>query len=379
MRQLVIVKKKHFFDSLNALETSVCPVILGGDFNCVEDLDLDKEGGGGSRRLLAGSEALTQFKNNHQLVDTFRFRYSDRKQYTFEDQSNNNNTQIPSKSRLDRIYIPTKHTQKLTCNILNDVGISDHKMVVTSFTPFGSINIKKGKSLWRLNIDLLEDMDYITSINSLFDELIQIESQFEDIFHFWEIFKGRIKIFTINFEAKKKAKEKEILNKALLDLSKELEKPFSLRDPNQIKRLKDHISQLRRSEISKLLLESKLEKIESDEKPSVYFYKRMQQRKEKSTLEKVFDEDKNLVTDPQSVLNVAKQFYQKLYTKGKTEPTAQDTILSFIDKKLSVDTKQKLEADLTLDDLKKALKNTKNGRTTGLDELPYEFYKKFSN
>ena len=47
------------------------PIILGGDFNCVVDVALDKSGGNDTYGNLA-SQNLVNVCNDHKLIDIFR-------------------------------------------------------------------------------------------------------------------------------------------------------------------------------------------------------------------------------------------------------------------------------------------------------------------
>ncbi len=61
----------EFFDSLSSVIKGGCPTILAGDFNCLEDIYLDKLGGD----LDAGLSdiiSLQSFLSSHNLIDVFR-------------------------------------------------------------------------------------------------------------------------------------------------------------------------------------------------------------------------------------------------------------------------------------------------------------------
>ena len=59
--------------------------VLGGDFNCVEDLGLDKAGGAALAGAL-GSVPLMAIKWDFDFVDAFRHVYPGGREYTFSTQ-----------------------------------------------------------------------------------------------------------------------------------------------------------------------------------------------------------------------------------------------------------------------------------------------------
>ena len=67
-------ERKVFFKSLNCYLHGNCPTILGGDFNCVIDINIVKCGGSDSYGDLA-SENVINVCENHRLFDAFRNVY----------------------------------------------------------------------------------------------------------------------------------------------------------------------------------------------------------------------------------------------------------------------------------------------------------------
>ena len=78
-------------------------IILGGDFNCVVNNTLVKRGGNDHGEF--GSENLQTICNDFNLVDSLRYKYKNKKEYTWRNSMNT------IEVRLDRLYI-----YKTTCN-----------------------------------------------------------------------------------------------------------------------------------------------------------------------------------------------------------------------------------------------------------------------
>ena len=89
--------RNQFINNLqNYLMTSK-EIILGGDFNCIENLELDKMGRN-LERASGGANNLLKLKNDFFLVDAFRKKYTKKKDYSWRGG--------PVHVRLDCFYIP---------------------------------------------------------------------------------------------------------------------------------------------------------------------------------------------------------------------------------------------------------------------------------
>ena len=71
-------ERKAFFSSFTYCLKGNHPLILGGDFNCVVNNNLDK-GGGSDVCGQIGSENLKSICNDFKLVDTFRTNFGIKK------------------------------------------------------------------------------------------------------------------------------------------------------------------------------------------------------------------------------------------------------------------------------------------------------------
>ena len=72
---------------------------MGGDFNYIESLELDKAGGD-AQAGDTGSVELKDFTDSVSICDVFRVKFPTRKLFTRHNQSNTN------MSRIDRVYAP---------------------------------------------------------------------------------------------------------------------------------------------------------------------------------------------------------------------------------------------------------------------------------
>ena len=125
---------------------------MGGDFNCIENLELDKAGGD----ALAGdkgSAELKDFVNSLSLCDVFRVKFPQRKQFTRHNKANTN------MSRIDRIYAPKSMISDAFGYTFDPCSYTDHDLVSVKF------NCKQmlmcGPGLWKFNSSLTQDDDLL--------------------------------------------------------------------------------------------------------------------------------------------------------------------------------------------------------------------------
>ena len=81
--------RSEFFSDLRRYTFPGMPLFLGGDFSCIDSLELDKDGGD----YLAGDKGsveLKDFADSLSLCDVFRVKFPKRKLFTRHSKSNTN-------------------------------------------------------------------------------------------------------------------------------------------------------------------------------------------------------------------------------------------------------------------------------------------------
>ena len=128
-----LAERKIFFDSLHEFFIPSDAIIIGGDFNCYDNV-LDKFGGN-----ISIHKEYESLKNDFSLVDVWR------------------NLHPGSRELL---------SPGVECNI-SPCPISNHDFVSLVFDiPTG---VKRGPGVWNFNNSLLKDKDFCTTIEKLID------------------------------------------------------------------------------------------------------------------------------------------------------------------------------------------------------------------
>ena len=121
------------------------------------------------------------------------------------------------------------------------------------------------------------------------------------------------------------------------------------------------------------ILRAKTQTYQSAEKCSKYFLNLEKKRAVTNTIKRLCpDPDSPIeITNTQTITNEIKKFYSSLYSTSTSETT--DTCLRYLDGvELPTLTDQEivfLNRPITLEDLKNSIKNSKNGKSPGSDNL----------
>ena len=377
--------RKNFFDRLVIDENSIHPIIMGGDFNHVDNPSLDREGGTYHSRHTIGATQVKLFQYANLLVDPFRLENPTKKEFT-----HHNNT--GTHSRIDKILIPESHLNLHSTSIKAPPDETpkklDHFMVICKFNLPNTQTTKRGPGVWKFNSRLLKKPEFITQANEVIDDMILTRDDYSDPGEFWECLKSTLKFLAQNFAKNIRKKELQDEKTILDNLASEESNP----NPNprlhtkKVTELKEKLAEIEKIKIDALLLHTKLDYVEHGEKPSSYFYQIIKIRQKNSGIFSLYDKTSGIDPPPKTenpfkILKNIHKYYTNLYSKHAEEisEAAQTTLLNQLDRKLSPDSISKLEAPLTLNELKSALKKMNRGKSPGIDGLSVEFFSQFQD
>ena len=132
---------------------------------------------------------FVEFKNSLEIVDSWRYKNSDKTHYTYHKPGN-----LKYGSRIDYILCSKNLLSKMLCSEIYPVPLSDHDAVATTFK--GEIRTR-GKGYWKLNTSIIGEQDYKDGIRVLIKETM--EEYCEDKQVLWEIIKIRVREFSIKY------------------------------------------------------------------------------------------------------------------------------------------------------------------------------------
>ena len=364
----------YFLSSLFELCTTSKKVILGGDFNCVDSVCLDKVGGNPDLGD-GGSEILKDLCSICTLSDVFRSAYPNGKEYTFSKRVQGNLV----KTRLDRFYV-SKEIVAEGCITLCDhleTNLSDHSLVRFKCNLTSLTGLTQGGGYWKCNVNILSDNSFKVAMEKLWYEDLAPRSPRDG--EWWELCKNKFRKLIIYHCKKAQSSFKTRLQElegAVLDL-KQHEK-YELVPGTFAPIIKETLN-----EIENLLLKrhegcrirSRIDHLNYDDRSSRYFLRKENKHGSDRFISYLKYKEKHLKSSD-TILSACVDFYKDLFSAEKTESSLQQLFLNNLPK-LGGESAGGCEGILTYEECMDAIKRMKNGKTPGLDGLPKEFYERY--
>ena len=154
------VERKQFISRIDTFLITSRQVICGGDWNFIENADLDKLGGNLDRGLY-GKEEIKSLKQSFHLQDPYRALYPKKKEYTWRGG--------PVHCRLDRFYISVSLLPLVEKMQITPCMVSDHYYVDLIFKPFDSETQKFGPGYWKLNDSIIKEKNVQNDLITLWE------------------------------------------------------------------------------------------------------------------------------------------------------------------------------------------------------------------
>ena len=143
-------EKTKFYKTLKNYIQMKQNLILGGDFNMLEDILLDIKGGNPNITHTLGLNYLTKIKQTNNLTDIWRKENPHKTLFTFHKK----NQRIHS--RIDRFYITNNQKIKNVSIVPN--GLSDHDAIQLKIK-IKNTNVS-GAGYWKLNTSILKQVSF---------------------------------------------------------------------------------------------------------------------------------------------------------------------------------------------------------------------------
>ena len=397
--------RPSFFESLKDYLFPDGEVILGGDFNMVEDLNVDRVGGTVRPSHLKGKPELDDMKRNYSLVDQWRSISLQVREYTWSKPDRTIH------SRLDRFYISSFFTPYFINQTHLSNPWSDHKMVNLNIQMPSAFS--RGNGYWKLNTSLLKDQEYIQLVESFLRRWIDKLPEYNCIQLWWIDCKVWVKKISIDHASQKNRLRNQKIKALKSFVSQENRKSFP--DTQYIIDTEEKISDLEENRHRGAMIRSRERTIIDGEKPTRYFYAHEKLSKAKSTItelitnrpndnannpndgydtddscdeiinniyhndnstdnDNLIDYNPELINTENDILNEIQSFYQDLYSKQDLDTNLQDQLLANIDRTLPPNVRTMMDRQISAQELFRGMNLFKRNKSPGIDGLPIEFY-----
>jgi exonuclease III len=342
-------------------------IIVGGDFNFVADPHLDR-GTGVPTAAELSAESTHAFLTQNQLVDIWRSRNAESREYSYESGTR--------KSRIDRFYL----SSELACYVrradLVRVDFSQHKVVTCSIAAPDAT--QWGRSYWKLNSSLLEEPPLLALLERFWSLWRKQKNAYAHLSDWWDAGKKRTKSIIIDF-SREHANARKLELARLKNQIEHLEARPSEGDAScerELSEARDALSKLATYHLCGQAVRQRipLRALEINENTAEWFAKASARRKDSQSMAELLDESGEPTKNQQEMLGVVHRFYQKLYSAEPTEPEKAAHFLTHMTARLTPAQAQGLDSYVTEDELLAALKLMQREKSPGSDGLTVEFY-----
>jgi len=344
----------RFFHEFEHLLDTNKYIIMGGDFNCIDSINLDRMGGSNKeanvKNTLRGSEVLKRYKLSHDIIDVFRTRNPDIKAVTF--------TNGKMGSRLDKFYISASRCENVTKMNIEPNPFSDHDAISMTIK-FNQIELSREK-IWKCNVEVLRE----PKLKGIINELVGKIDREND--NWWDKFKEEVKSGIVEFCSLQQREKYREITQIKKSIFSELRNSQSMEKIQELKlELRNKMEKMTESSRSR----SKAKHLFLNENINGYFL-----RVEKENGEnRIIREIENVGGKTEAILKHFETLYREKFKKRQNDEEKVNEILENSPKINDCEQKQ-LTKNITEAEIKSVIKAMSKNKSPGMDGLPIEFY-----
>ena len=363
--------RDQFFGDLHSKIDPSIPTILCGDFNEVFDRSLDRAGSDPPVSPRDGSSSLKYLFDDCWVVDIWRYLHPSSVGFTWTRWDGS------LASHIDLFGVPFSWVPSVSSCSFVPCPFSDHCGVFLScFIPDA---VPPGPSIWKLNISVLDDPEYVELISNAWQSWRNSISRFPSFAKWWDGGKSLIKGLTICYccwMAGARSRLRDLLVrlidhlKAKVDLgSSSCLGPYHLALA-ELAALNSHVAKGAQ-------VRSRAKWVEEGESSSSYFFHLERERGCDRWISALRDEDDSIISSPHDLCTSLSSFFSGLFSASPVDPRIQTDLLGNLSSSLPDDQSSLCEGHLSVEEVLFALCGMARRKAPGLDGLPMEFYLKF--
>lgn len=350
------------------------PIFWGGDFNCILDANLDRSS---TTNYSLSNMSIALAKNTQELglYETWRTIHPNDRDFSFYSPVHN------TYSRIDFFFVSSSFVSKISKCVYLARILSDHSALLFSIDFDGPPAPSK---TWRFNTSLLANQQFIEFMNAHLDTFSAVHQDSTVCpLIVWDTLKAYIRGMIIAFSSSLKAKTKDELQYIEQQIKK-LEKHHCVsKDPAvlcQLDNLKMKYNNINTHFIELNILKTKQRSVEQGEMAGKLLAWQIKKESEDRAILRIKGADGCVIMDPVEINDTFKSFYSELYESECH--CSEETLNTFLKDiplpSLTTERRSQLDKDITSEEILKAMYSLQKGKAPGLDGLPVEFYRQFS-
>ena len=236
-----------------------------------------------------------------------------------------------------------------------------------------------------LDTRILRDIEFQREIRSLISQCVNKRAARPHLFRspgeFWDDCKKKCLFAGLQYRKRKRyqdSRERVNLQQQLKEADLALET-----QPNHPQALDtrheawERLCNLEAYRMDRALMISKVKWIEEGERATPEFTKQLKKALSKRSIMALKDGAGIRQTQQPVVEEIARSFYERLYSSEPTDRAAQDTLLAEITNRLSPELSARMDCAISLAEIEASIISMDDRSSPGSDGLPYEFYKTF--
>lgn len=349
--------------------------ILGGDFNCTLDPDLDHQIANPSRpRNNLDQRKLRELLIRHDLVDIWRLHHPTSHQATY---GSNHNLKI---SRLDRFYVSSSIQHLIESSNIIPNTLSDHYPVKISITSPSRHLIHK--STWRLNAKVLLQYKFRSMISEIISQTFLTNNLDIDINEQYTKLKTKLRRnarrYAIGNHNNLKLATQRVCSQIEELESNRINPPDLDSKIAKIRNLKLKLSDLENQAFLKSKLNAATTSADTTEKATKTFFNCVKPKNKNILLTSLKSRTGTIARSQDQISEVACEFYEDLYQNRQTCPTHSAILFNTLKRKVQPHHFKQMNLPITPEEVTAAIKNISSSKAPGPDGLGSEFYKTFA-
>lgn len=345
-------------------------IIIGGDFNCFLDPQMDRSSAT-TAPSLKSVPILNNLVKSLNLVDIWRHQHPLDKQYSFFSQVHG------SFSRIDYFLIDSNLISNVVSSVYNNILISDHSPLCVKI----DFNLRTHTYNWKYNPALNLDKTFSEFITAKISDFLEFnDNGMVSDSVLWETFKVVMRGNIISYQSfNKRARQKRLseINAQLPLLEESYRASKSEVVLNDILEAKLEYGRILGEQVCNYIRKLKQKQFELGDKADSVLARQLKGIQAERAIYKISSSNGEIITEPLQINNVFYDYYRNLYA-SKTV-TSREDMLSFLNAldipSLNETARQQLDADFTLAEIKSAIRAFPSGKACGPDGFGIEFYK----
>ena len=283
-----------------------------------------------------------------------------------------------TRARIDKVFVSGSIRNRIIEYKIKTNTISDHDSINISIG-LDEEQERWGKGDWKLNNEILKEEDLQGRVLELFNTYLMNKGR--DFGKTWDKFKEVVKKECIHYSIQRKEEQIHFEREAMKivdHLQGKIDNGLGDQtDQDLLDEIKEEVREFEEEKIRGLRTRAKLDDIQHNERPTSYFYKKIREKEEGKHIRALFNDDDELAEEKDEILTTIHNFYQELYKSEGIDLQQMTENLDTINLTLSEDDARALNRPITKEEVHKAIKNMRKGKSPGNDGLTAEFYQQF--